>query len=558
MSGHPYIKVEYAMSDVPRPSIDYPKFVFESATALSESAQSAAVRKVRELGFDENQGEIPMEETFINLSTIRDVILDTVDKGRLTLLPLRLQSRLLQETNKVGQALVDLANGKDGIRTLENSVEDLNATIYQLNLQTQSESVLGFERKMNELKAQEVIVKRSMSRAVRLEKRLDEIEQIMNRLSGMEEQSKTTYGFVHDVSVKVDGLHADIDNIENSAKASAAVIDEFRSSFSKSAASGKEAAAELSTVRDLAIEHEQEIKELREQFSTLVSEAEKLKTATTSAVDTQIESLEESLKTHLEASTEQVEDIITKAQSRVSKLITDAEKAELQRETNATEQLTEILADFAEETRKALNDSAGIVAKHEKDTNDLITRLRKIEEQIDGAILKATGYTLFHTFQKRQENLAKSARLWAFGLMACVVLSATAGTIFLLYLKYFPSAGAAIYFKISLSLPFVAALTFCGWQYTIERRLEEEYAFKSNISLSLKPYQELVEEIIDENDPEERKKYTAFIISSINKVFTSPTGLVFDSEVVPGDEVKGLLKATLDGAKDIIKTKTGA
>jgi hypothetical protein len=123
-------------------------------------------------------------------------------------------------------------------------------------------------------------------------------------------------------------------------------------------------------------------------------------------------------------------------------------------------------------------------------------------------------------------------------------------------LPYFPSSGPAIYFKITLSLPFLAGVAFCGWQYTRERRLEEEYAFKSNISISLKPYQQLVDELVDKDNSEERAKYTAFIISSINKVFTSPTGLVFDEkEVMPTDAVKELLKTTISGATDIIKAK---
>jgi hypothetical protein len=75
----------------------------------------------------------------------------------------------------------------------ENSVEDLNATIYQLNLQNRSKSILGFDRKMNELKAEEVILKRSMKRVNRLEARLDEIEALMDRLRVFEQEVATTH-----------------------------------------------------------------------------------------------------------------------------------------------------------------------------------------------------------------------------------------------------------------------------------------------------------------------------------------------------------------------------
>ena len=60
-------------------------------------------------------------------------------------------------------------------------------------------------------------------------------------------------------------------------------------------------------------------------------------------------------------------------------------------------------------------------------------------------------------------------------------------------------------------------------QYARERRLEEEYAFKSNISISLDPYQKLVAGLVDKAKPEELAKYTAFVIDSANRVFTSPS-----------------------------------
>jgi len=85
------------------------------------------------------------------------------------------------------------------------------------------------------------------------------------------------------------------------------------------------------------------------------------------------------------------------------------------------------------------------------------------------------------------------------------------------------------FLKLSLSLPIAYWIGFCTVQYGRERRAEEEYAFKANISISLNPYQELVNKIIDSNDPKEREKYAAFIVDSITNVFTSPTDKIFAS-----------------------------
>jgi hypothetical protein len=111
---------------------------------------------------------------------------------------------------------------------------------------------------------------------------------------------------------------------------------------------------------------------------------------------------------------------------------------------------------------------------------------------------------------------------------------------------------AAFYLKLSISIPIVYAIAFCNVQYSRERRLEEEYAFKSSISISLDPYQRLVGELVDKSKPEELSKYTAFIIESVNKVFTSPTGQIFEA---PGDKtsVEKLIKACGDFIEPVLK-----
>ena len=111
---------------------------------------------------------------------------------------------------------------------------------------------------------------------------------------------------------------------------------------------------------------------------------------------------------------------------------------------------------------------------------------------------------------------------------------------------------AAFYLKLSISIPLVYAIAFCNVQYSRERRLEEEYAFKSSISISLDPYQRLVGELVDKTKPEEISKYTAFIIDSVTKVFTSPTGQIFEA---PGDRTSAekLIKTLGDFIEPLLK-----
>lgn len=172
-------------------------------------------------------------------------------------------------------------------------------------------------------------------------------------------------------------------------------------------------------------------------------------------------------------------------------------------------------------------DAEKAVQNNKEETGSLITELEKLEGQIKVQIEKATGFSLFHSFQTRQEALAKSKLFWAYAL-ACLVAISIILTLYVISTT--EDINTAFYIKLSLSLPIIYAITFCTVQYSRERKLEEEYAFKSNISISLIPYQELVSKLVSNDTPTEKAKYTDFIIESINKVFTSPTDKIFDDE----------------------------
>lgn len=164
------------------------------------------------------------------------------------------------------------------------------------------------------------------------------------------------------------------------------------------------------------------------------------------------------------------------------------------------------------------------VSANTQETENLIGRLRVLENQIKDQLQKATGFSLFHSFQTRQGELSKSRDFWSKALLLAVLISILvtmfiAGTTTTLDIGFF--------LKLSLSLPMIFAITFCALQYSRERKLEEEYAFKSNISISLEPYRTLVEKLIKDDQKDERQRYAEFVISSIQNVFTSPTEKIF-------------------------------
>ncbi|MFD1000285.1 hypothetical protein ACFQ21_13260 [Ohtaekwangia kribbensis] len=179
---------------------------------------------------------------------------------------------------------------------------------------------------------------------------------------------------------------------------------------------------------------------------------------------------------------------------------------------------------------------------NKKETDDLVKNLKGLQDQIKDQLQKATGFSLFHSFQTRQDNLKTSKNFWLMALALVIGLSlGLTGLIAFTTLNI----DLAFYLKLSISIPLIYAIAFCSAQYTRERKLEEEYAFKSNISISLIPYKELVEKLVINGTPQEREQFTTFLIDSISKVFTSPTSKVFgqnQSDVRPDIALKQLSK----------------
>ncbi len=226
----------------------------------------------------------------------------------------------------------------------------------------------------------------------------------------------------------------------------------------------------------------------------------------------------------------------TAHEARLSGQITEfSQKAETSAKLMQTQHEAK-LTEVSEKSNQAL-------AVSDAEFNRLASNLNELEGRIKESIERATGYTLFHSFQKRQIDLAKSKRFWGIALACAVGVSLIVSGIFIYSLRFIQTYNAAFYLKLSISLPIIYAIAFCSVQYGRERRLEEEYAFKSTISISLDPYQKLVAQLVDRSKPEELAKYTAFVIDSVNRVFTSPTERIFDESSGEKNSPEKIIKA---------------
>lgn len=566
------------------------------ATTLTDDAQNAALRRCKELNFDTNKGLISLEETLINLSSARDILLDAVEKGKLIQLPLRLQYSLLEQTQRIAQQLTSLVNGTDEVVNLVNSVEDITASIWQYNLHNLSGEVLGLHNKMNQLKSQETRIRQVSREAAEFsslqesaKRSLTQISEITSAATGMKATLQSTADEIGVLLSKVSEQGQKIAGI-------AVQVDQHETTATQQLAGAKQAAADTEAIAKKSKELQSEINTSREALQGLVEQAQELLSSTqTAAADQLAESKTQSdtlvstttasvstLTTKLEQTTTELEGKVTTLSTDTATRLTELQEsldarfasqleeftsnAQAQKKTHES-RLAKQLNEFTESSQEQLTNQteafntqvAEWSGKADQSTKAgeaeykrLVANLDELEGRIRESIERATGYSLFQSFQKRQLDIAKAKRFWGYALGSIVALSLIASGIFIYELRYVQVYNAAFYLKLSISIPLIYAIAFCNLQYSRERRLEEEYAFKSNISVSLEPYQKLVEKLVDKSKPEELSKYTAFIIDSVTRVYTSPTGHIFES---PGDSnsAEKLIKALGEFIEPVIK-----
>lgn len=178
-----------------------------------------------------------------------------------------------------------------------------------------------------------------------------------------------------------------------------------------------------------------------------------------------------------------------------------------------------------QETTKDIN-------KHLEDCQDKTDKAFKknddLTAQIKEQLQKATGISLFHTFQKRKEDLEKTQKGWLLGVIVSILTLIGISIWVMLSLQTIPTNTPIDWFndvilKFTLSSPAIYMLCFFTDRYAKTRRLVEEYAFKSTISLALKPYFDLIKGL----DGDEEEKDKNFLIAVIGNIFTTPTDKVF-------------------------------
>jgi hypothetical protein len=559
---------------------DYLSEILAVCTTLSTEAIDAAEKRARGNEFNVDRGEITFAELAINLNSARDILRDSIDKRKLMQLPITVQKELLIDLQAVARALQGLMNNADEIVNLDNSVEALNTAIWKYGLHNLSDQVLGYQAKLNQLKQQEVRIKNLLGALENAQATAEKVTSLAQRAEGAAEQVgnlRTTTGQEAEITSKLrKQAEEEATKAATFAVTAAAAADQSQTS----SASAKTAISEISPI-ELSIKgffneidtHRRQMAELTEEARKFLSEStatlNRIAAETTTQVTSEVNRLNAAAKnaadaqalaltSALEANRITFDEAVVsfnRTESERTKSSDEAAAGQLQKqksdyrsfENSATAKLAELETNLKSRSEETIE-------KNQSETRNHLDELKALKESVKEQLAQATGLGQFGAFQSRQNKVASGKYFW----VGAVITLAIAVVVLTGYIAAHAGQGdlhsAAFWIKISMNIPLGFLITFCSIQYNRERRLEEEYAFKASISVSLTPYRELIYSILEKEGNLKDGTYTSFVIDAVRNVFSSPTERIFD----PQKSLHGIPEKALKNAAEIIGTAVKA
>lgn len=186
-----------------------------------------------------------------------------------------------------------------------------------------------------------------------------------------------------------------------------------------------------------------------------------------------------------------------------------------------------------ETTLKSVLDSKTEISKNIKEASDLLGM--------------SADAALGGKFNKRETEVRKSLFWWRIAVVGSVVLAITWAVIVFLCLA---TKTALPYLDILINLvkttPGFVLMGYVMAQYNKERAIEEEYAFKAAIAMTINAYANL----LNESDSETNKSRQLMLLDAIKQVYDKPK---MHKESDPKNFYKDSSKELLEVLKDLAK-----
>jgi hypothetical protein len=290
------------------------------------------------------------------------------------------------------------------------------------------------------------------------------------------------------------------------------------------------------------IELQKQISDLQTNVTTLQKDSK-----TVSNLNTQIQTLYNQITANAEdiESKKVTISSLHKSATELEKIFADADSKVKNLNTSSSKSVKEFI-----DSKTAFVEAK--VLEFSGKTDKIVTKNETLQEKINSLLEGANAGELYKAFNSRKKEIEESLNKWFWGIVSINVF-----LVFftLLIINGSESLGinaltattmdSAFYLKLFISIPLLFLDWFIIRQYNQRKDLEEKYAFKSVLSLSLLAYNEMM---IDHKD---NKISLEFISSTVDKIYQSP----FDAKSLTKSELEVLNKLAEKGLEKIETVK---
>lgn len=495
----------------------------------------------------EEENEFSLPELIQDLTRIIDITKVSIENGIIDRLPYKIRNKYSESIDNIQSYLTYISTNQQYFPNLMDEVQNLSELIipYLLNLNNIDSSVIVYNEiiaKLNELvsnaenKINEIEEKKNLSYELynkiietqtNINNTSEDVSKIKDALNALTDNYTTSLSNFesesHLIKEKLNELEKNnqtnftelINKLDTDSKAK---VEELSNVILSSDKSFQEFSSKIIQANEL-IKADQA--ELIKEFKNLISQYESSSQTSTQTIKTY---LDESIK--LKA---QIQDYKEQSENFVKNV--DSYKAVMQ-ETN--ESFNTQLAEYKHELAVLSTTAKSDIKVYKDETENIVGKNSKLQEEIEHLLGYAIGTNLNSSFEARKDKIFENAKLCLIGICVGIILLLL--IIFYLFTNdYFDKQLTTIInienkvvlnsllwsIKLGFTAPALYLIGFCTERYTKERRLEEEYAFKSSIATVLTPFSDLINKLKDD------EKHREFLFKTINNIFQIPTDKVF-------------------------------
>jgi len=462
---------------------------------LTHEQLSAAIQQADEHQYSHERVPLDLDTAMARLRAVRDHVQQALSSGSFASLPPAIQRELMSLLSAVSTHVTGLGGGEDTLDALVADTDALDAYAWRNRIADHTQFV-------------------------------SELTTAQTQLAGLVTETQKLKDDVNTVLAQTPDFVA----LTQKAQEAAAVTTQSQQTAQGAQEQVAQLAQQAALAATSAAEAQQTAQAASQQAAQAAQQSREAADAAAQARQSAQEALQAASQSSQQAQTSQTE--ATERNTNISTLLGQAQtsrqqiavsEAELKALQDAGDEFRQKMADTEGQAKAAMAEARqsadSVITDNTQRTEALLTELKANEDRIKDALQKATGVSLFHSFHQSQRRVG--ARKWVWAFLAGVLGLGTVAWVGYLTASS-PAITLAVYFKLGVAIPVGLLAWFCIAQYNHERRLEEEYAFKSNISLSLVPYKDLVATGFSSEDEASKSKYAQFLVDSVGKVFTAP------------------------------------